>query len=151
MKYLFIALILLVPCVVSAKEAAPVAENPEIEKRVMSLAQELRCLVCQNESLAESHADLAGDLRREMRTQMKSGKSDEEVLDFMVQRYGDFIRFRPAMKSTTALLWFGPIILLLSGIAALIFYLKRRQRRVADISISDEEIERIKALLHEEK
>lgn len=131
-----------------ARAAVPIAEDPALEKRVMALAEELRCLVCQNESLAGSPSDLAKDLRREIREQMKNGKSDQEILDFMVQRYGEFILYRPPVKSTTLALWFGPFVLLGGGAAALIFYLKRRRTRVAESSLSEDEQKRADALLN---
>ena len=113
---------------VYANEAVPVAEDPELEKRLNNLAENLRCLVCQNETLAASRADFSNDMRREIREQMKMDKSDEEIVDFLVARYGDFILFNPPFKPTTWLLWLGPFTLLLGGGGALIFYLKYRTR-----------------------
>jgi cytochrome c-type biogenesis protein CcmH len=130
-----------------AKEAAPLAQDEELEKRMVAIAEELRCLVCQNESLAGSRADLAQDLRREIRTQLAQGKSDKEILDFMVGRYGDFVRYKPPLKGTTMLLWFGPFLLLVVGVTALALYLRRRSRRVAPAELSDEERRRAEALL----
>ena len=98
-----------------AKEAVPVAEDPEVERRMVTLSEDLRCLVCQNETIAASRADFANDLRREIREQMKANKSDKEIVDFMVARYGDFVLYRPPVKSTTLFLWFGPFIFLLVG------------------------------------
>ncbi len=95
-----------------AKEAAAAAQDPALEQRVMRLTAELRCLVCQNQSLADSHADLAIDLKNQVRSQMKAGKSDAEIREFMVARYGDFVLYRPPLKPTTALLWAGPFVLL---------------------------------------
>lgn len=109
------------------KEAAPNAENPEIEQRMVRLAEDLRCLVCQNESLAGSKAELAEDLRREIRDQMKAGKSDPEVIDYLTQRYGDFVLYRPPFKPVTWLLWLGPVLFLAAGAAA--WYLALRRRR----------------------
>lgn len=134
----------------AAKEAAPMAEDVQVEKRMVSISGELRCLVCQNESLAGSHADLAQDLRREIRQQIKLGKSDKEIMDFMVGRYGDFVRYRPPLKATTFLLWFGPLLLLVAGIATLLLYLRRRGRRVADAAaLSIEDQQKVEALLKE--
>ena len=99
-----------------AKDAAPAAEDPVLEKRAMALAEELRCLVCQNQSLADSHAELAVDLRRQIREQIAQGKSDSAVVDFMVERYGEFVLYRPPMRTATWLLWFGPPLLLVLGI-----------------------------------
>ncbi len=115
-----------------AKEIEPLAGDFELEQRVIAISEDLRCLVCQNESLAGSQADLAKDLRREIREQLKQGKSDREIVEFLVQRYGDFVLYRPPLKSFTLLLWFGPLILLLLGGGALLVSLKRRQR-LADI------------------
>ena len=131
-----------------AKEAAPLAQDEAVEKRMVAISEELRCLVCQNESLAGSRADLAQDLRREIREQIRQGKSDQEILDFMVGRYGDFVRYRPPLKGTTFLLWFGPFLLLLAGMAALVIILRRRGRRLAaPASLSVEEQKRAEELL----
>lgn len=130
-----------------AKEAEPLAEDPVVEQRLVHIAEELRCLVCQNESLAGSQADLAKDLRREVRGLIKEGKSDQEVKDFLVSRYGDFVLYRPQVKPTTYLLWGGPFILLVAGIAALVSYLRRRSRQVVETPLSDEEKKRAADLL----
>ncbi|MFA6310475.1 MAG: cytochrome c-type biogenesis protein [Sterolibacterium sp.] len=114
-----------------AKEAAPLAADVVVEKRMVEISEELRCLVCQNESLAGSHAELAVDLRREIRSMIKEGKSNEQIMEFMVSRYGDFVRYRPPLKTTTYLLWFGPFLLLAGAVAALVVYLRRRGSRVA--------------------
>src|SRR5215213_8507201 len=98
---------------ISAKEAQPSAADPVLEERVMKLSRELRCLVCQNETLADSRADLAEDLRTQIREQMKAGKSDEDIKVWLTQRYGDFVLYRPPVKSSTWLLWFGPFALLI--------------------------------------
>ncbi len=101
-----------------AKEATPMADDPVLEARLMDLSEELRCLVCQNQTLSDSDAPLAVDLRREIRTLMQQGQEDAEIVDFLVARYGDFIRYRPPLKTTTALLWFGPpILIVLAGAA----------------------------------
>ncbi|MXS85971.1 cytochrome c-type biogenesis protein CcmH [Nitrosomonas sp. HPC101] len=118
-----------------ANEAVPVAEDPELENRLNNLAENLRCLVCQNETLAASRADFANDMRREIREQMKMNKSDEEIVDFLVDRYGDFILFNPPFKPTTWLLWLGPFTLLLGGGLALIFYLRRRRIRIKESEV----------------
>ena len=114
--------------VVQAKEAESAAANPEIEARMMALATELRCLVCQNQTIADSHADLAVDLRQQVREQLESGKSEREILDYMTQRYGDFVLYRPPVKTTTAVLWFGPAVLLVLALGLLVMVLRRRQR-----------------------
>lgn len=130
-----------------AREAAPMAADLEVEKRMVAISEELRCLVCQNESLSGSHAELAQDLRREIRKMIGEGKSDNEILGFMVERYGDFVRYRPPIKPTTWLLWSGPFILLAGGVGALIAFLRRRAKDNAAPSLSDEERRRAAALL----
>ncbi|MCF8197940.1 MAG: cytochrome c-type biogenesis protein CcmH [Sulfuritalea sp.] len=130
-----------------ANEAAPMAADVVVEKRLMEISEELRCLVCQNETIAASRADLALDLRREIRTMIAEGKTDKEILDFMVERYGDFVRYRPPVKPTTWLLWAGPFVLLAGGIAALIAFLRRRVKDEAAPELSEEERRRAAALL----
>jgi len=131
---------------VAAKEAAPAAADPALEKRVMALAEELRCLVCQNQTLADSNAPLAEDLRNQLREKMRQGKSDAEVVDFLVERYGDFVLYRPPLKATTVLLWFGPFLLLALGFAVLLRRVRRR-RQAADTEISDADKKRAAELL----
>jgi cytochrome c-type biogenesis protein CcmH len=128
---LLIILFLALQCTLSAhaNEAAPLAEDPVVEQRLVTIAEELRCLVCQNESLAGSRADLAMDLRREVRTLIKSGKSDAEIKEYLVNRYGDFILYRPPVKPTTWLLWFGPLLLLMGAIWLLVSSIRRNQRQ----------------------
>lgn len=148
MRRLFLILSLLIACSPGyAREAAPTAADVVVEKRMVAISEELRCLVCQNESLAGSQADLAKDLRREIREQIAQGKSDKEILDFMTGRYGDFVRYRPPLKGTTFLLWFGPFLLLVAGIAALGIILRRRGKRVVETTLSAEEQKRAEALL----
>jgi len=134
----------------SAREAA-VATDPVAEKRLQALSKELRCLVCQNETIADSNADLAVDLRREIRGMIHDGKSDAEIVDFMVARYGDFVLYRPPVKGVTLLLWGGPLVLLLLGVGGLFAYLRRRAGRLGDTErpLSAEESRRIEALLKE--
>jgi cytochrome c-type biogenesis protein CcmH len=130
-----------------AKEAVPMAVDVVVEKRMIAISEELRCLVCQNESLAASHAELAEDLRREVRKLIGEGKTDKEILDFMVARYGDFVRYRPPVKPTTWVLWGGPFLLLAGGVAALIAFLRRRVKDEAAPVLSEEEHRRAAALL----
>ncbi|MGI8996809.1 MAG: cytochrome c-type biogenesis protein [Pyrinomonadaceae bacterium] len=134
------------PLVAVAQEAAPMAADPELEKRVLALAEELRCLVCQNETLAASQAPLAVDLRREIREQMQRGKTDSEIRAFLVERYGDFVLYRPPVTPATFLLWFGPFLLLVAGSAALFVYLKRRSL-LRDHPLTEDERKRVEALL----
>lgn len=133
----------------SAKEAAPLAEDPVVEQRMVKITEELRCLVCQNESLAGSQADLAKDLRQEVRELIKSGKTDDEVKEFLVSRYGDFVLYRPQVKPVTYLLWGGPFLLLITGILALMRYLRRRNRQLTEVPLTEEERQRAEALLKE--
>lgn len=118
------------------KEALPAAEDPIIEQRLVNLAEDLRCLVCQNESLAGSHAELAQDLRREIREQMKAGKSDKDVIEYLTNRYGDFVLYRPPFKPVTYLLWLGPLLFL--GIGGSVWYSTLRRRRAMQNSPVDE-------------
>lgn len=138
-------LLVLLSAPIAAKEAAPAAADPVLEKRVMTLAEELRCLVCQNQTLAESNAPLAEDLRNQVREKMRQGKSDREVVDFLVERYGDFVLYRPPLKATTILLWFGPLLLLAIGFAVLLRRVRRRRQE--DIEITDEDRTRAAELL----
>jgi cytochrome c-type biogenesis protein CcmH len=147
---LLLCLLLLAPFA-GAKEAAPVAEDPEIERRMVALSEDLRCLVCQNETIAASRADFANDLRREIREQMQANKSDKEIVDFLVARYGDFVLYRPPMKSTTLFLWFGPFIFLLAGAVFLVFYLKRRRKHIEEPALSEQQLKQAEALLKEGK
>jgi cytochrome c-type biogenesis protein CcmH len=134
----------------SATEAA-LAADPVAEKRLVKLSEELRCLVCQNQNIADSNAELAQDLRREIRTMIAAGKSDKEIIDFMVARYGDFVLYRPPVQGNTLLLWVGPIALLLLGLILLQRYLKRRAARIAeqDKPLTADEARRADALLKE--
>ena len=122
-----------------AAEAQPTAADPVLEARVMSIATELRCLVCQNQTIADSSADLAVDLRGQVREMLRAGKSQREILDYMTARYGDFVLYRPPVKASTALLWVGPFALLLGGVATLWWVLRRRSRMAADAFDADPE------------
>src|SRR5262249_8856001 len=119
------------------REAAPLAEDPKVEERLTAIAEELRCLGCQNESLIASRADLAMDLKRQVREQIKAGKSDDQIRDYMVQRYGDFVLYRPPVKSTTLLLWAGPFALMGAGLCAVLIFVRRR-RTAQDATLSAE-------------
>ena len=119
-------LMLLLPSLATAYEAQPLSANPQAEARLKTLAVELRCLVCQNQTLADSNAPLAEDLRREVREMIAKGMSDREIIDFLVARYGDFVLYRPPWKLTTTLLWVGPFHLLGVGETGLLFALRRR-------------------------
>lgn len=132
-----------------AGEAQPLAADEVTEERLVAISTELRCLVCQNESLSGSHAELANDLRREIRTLIKDGRSDAEIMEFMVSRYGDFVRYRPPLKGTTLLLWFGPGVLFVGGLAALVLYLRRRDRAISDTPLTADEQRQADALLQD--
>lgn len=130
-----------------AKEAEPNADDPVVEKRLNKLSQELRCLVCQNETLADSRADLAEDLRREIRSQIRAGKSDKEIIEFLTQRYGEFVLYRPRVEPKTYLLWFGPFVLLLAGLAILFRYVKQRRDQIAETPLTGDERKRAEEIL----
>ena len=148
MRWLFVIL-LLIPSLAAAEEARPLAENPQAEARLKALAVELRCLVCQNQTLADSNAPLAEDLRREVREMIAKDMSDKDIIDFLVTRYGDFVLYRPPLKPTTMLLWLGPFLLLIGGGTALVLALRRRQQKLADVSLSEAEHTRVAELLSE--
>jgi len=146
-------LMLLLLCLVAPFTSAqvrrerPVIDDPALERRLQKLSQELRCLVCQNETLADSRADLAEDLRDEIREQMKAGKSDKEIIAFLTQRYGQFILYRPQVTPTTYLLWFGPFVLLLAGLAVLFRYIKQRRDLIPEQPLTAEERRRAEEML----
>ena len=144
-------IVMLIPSLVWAKEALPVAEDLEVEKRMLAITMDLRCLVCQNESIADSRADFSNDMRREIRQKIKENKSDEEIIQFLVDRYGDFVLYNPPMKPTTLLLWFGPILLFVIGFISLLTFLKRRREQIEEISLSEAEQTKAENLLNEKK
>ena len=150
MRYLLIMLLCLLPLSSSAGEAQDMAADPVLEKRMIGLAENLRCLVCQNESLASSHADLAEDLRREVREQMQKGLSDQEIIDYLVSRYGDFVLYDPPVKKTTLVLWYGPFVLLLVGIGMLFFQLRKRRLRLPEAELTEEDARRAAELLNQD-
>ena len=112
----------------NAKEAPTTSADPALEARMMVIAEELRCLVCQNETIAASQADLALDLKSQIRTKLTQGQSQRQILDFMVERYGDFVLYRPPLKTTTVLLWAGPFVLLALAVLMLVLNVRRRRR-----------------------
>jgi cytochrome c-type biogenesis protein CcmH len=122
-----------------AKEAAPEAADPVLEARMTRITSELRCLVCQNQTIADSHAELAVDLRRQTRELLVQGKTDREVLEYMTARYGDFVLYRPPLQANTGLLWFGPAAMLLAGAGILVLILRRRSRMPAGAFEAEEE------------
>jgi len=150
-KYLYAFVLALLSVTPSwGKEAATLADDPVVEQRLIVISEEMRCLVCQNESLAGSRSDLANDLRRELRTLIKQGKTDAEIREFMVSRYGDFVLYRPPVKPITWLLWIGPFVLMVAGVIALFVYMRRRNRDISsEVALTEEERKRAEALLKE--
>jgi cytochrome c-type biogenesis protein CcmH len=146
-KRLAVSMLVLAAAFAQAAEAPPAAADPVVEKRLMDLAEELRCLVCQNQSLADSNADLAVDLRNEVRSQIQAGKSDAEIRAWLTQRYGDFVLYRPPVRTNTLLLWTGPFLLLVGGVIGLFVALRRRRARLAVPALTEEERARAEALL----
>ena len=130
--------------------AAPIEtfqfDSPETEKVFHKLSEELRCLVCQNQNIAESNADLAKDLRLEIYTMLQEGKSEDEIIEFMVQRYGDYVLYRPPFKPMTWLLWFGPILIFALGLVFVVRFMKSQSSAAKPAALSEEELERIKNL-----
>lgn len=129
---------LVVQVTCGAATAVPAADDPAVEARMQRITAELRCLVCQNQTIADSHASLADDLRREVRELIRKGASDEEIKAYMTERYGDFVLYRPPLKTTTMLLWGGPALILFAGATALAVSLRRRSRRPAEDFDDDE-------------
>ncbi|TSA15283.1 MAG: cytochrome c-type biogenesis protein CcmH [Betaproteobacteria bacterium] len=130
-----------------AKEAPPAAADPLLEQRVMALASELRCLVCQNQTIADSHAELAIDLKNQVREKLKQGESEAKIIDYMVARYGDFVLYKPPMKATTLALWIGPFVLMLGALVGLYYYISRRRRSEPEQALNADEEARLRTLL----
>jgi cytochrome c-type biogenesis protein CcmH len=127
-KWILAIVIALSTSVAMAADAAPASDDPVLEARMLKLTSELRCLVCQNQTIADSHAELAVDLRNQVREMLKRGDTDQQVTEYMTARYGDFVLYRPPVNSKTALLWFGPGVLLVGGLVVLVLILRRRTR-----------------------
>jgi cytochrome c-type biogenesis protein CcmH len=145
-RSLFIALLFVTFFAIVAN-AQPVTDEAVVEQRLAKLSHELRCLQCRNQTLAESPAGLAEDLRREIRVQIRAGKSDQEILAFLTQRYGDFILYKPRVTATTYLLWFGPFLLLLAGMVILFRYIKQRRDSITEQPMTDDDHRRAEELL----
>ena len=141
LRFVLLAALLSAALSLQAREAAPEAADPALEARMVRITSELRCLVCQNQTIADSNAALAVDLRRETRELLKQGKSDAEVVDYMTARYGDFVLYRPPLRAITLLLWFGPALLLGIGGAVLVSVLRRRSRMPADAFEPDDDVD----------
>jgi cytochrome c-type biogenesis protein CcmH len=145
---LALALLLALPAAASPeRQAQPMAQDPALEARVMAIAEELRCLVCQNETIAASHAALAVDLRGQIRVKLREGQSAEQILDFMVARYGNFVRYRPPLQASTVLLWVGPFVLLLVAGLAMAGNIRRRRRETQAPPLTAAQRERARRLL----
>lgn len=133
--------------VAHGKEAQPASDDPQLEARVLVIAEELRCLVCQNETIAASQADLAVDLRQQIRLKLQQGQSQQQILDFMVERYGDFVLYRPPWNARTVLLWLGPFGLLVIAVVAMAVNVRRRRRAAMAQEWSEAQAQRARALL----
>lgn len=147
MKCIIVFLVGICIGLANAGEASPMAEDPVVEARLVHISQELRCMVCQNESLSSSRAELADDLRREVRDLIRANKSDQEIKDFLVSRYGDFVLYRPEVKPLTWVLWFGPFVVLLMAAIFLLAYLRQRRLAVQPQALSDTDRARVEQLL----
>jgi cytochrome c-type biogenesis protein CcmH len=147
-KVLLLLLLTFSGSIAHARDAAPAADDPVVERRAMALAEQMRCLVCQNQSLADSNAELAIDLKNQIRDQVKQGRSDQAIVDYMVARYGDFVLYRPPLKATTFMLWFGPLMLLAIGLTVL-FYRLARRRKMVEVELTEAERTRAAILLGE--
>lgn len=130
-------------------KAAPLSADPALEARVLKIAEELRCLVCQNETIAASQADLAKDLRQQIREQLTQGRTQPQILEFMSQRYGDFVLYRPPLQLSTLLLWGGPFVLLLLGATVLLVHIRRRDPQADPAPLTPAELQRAQRLLDE--
>ena len=146
-KHLFMAWLVCVLSIAQAKVAPNTSADPVLEAKMMVIAEELRCLVCQNETIAASSADLAVDLKNQIRIKLNEGQSQKQILDFMVQRYGDFVLYRPPLKTTTVLLWLGPFTLLAIAVLMLVLNVRRRRRSAQPAALSDADAAKARALL----
>jgi cytochrome c-type biogenesis protein CcmH len=133
----------------AGRPAQPMSADPALEARVLKIAEELRCLVCQNETIAASHAELAVDLRKQIRLKLQAGQSERQILDFMVERYGDFVLYRPPLKASTVMLWAGPFALLLTAAGVLVLNIRNRRQSLANPALSPEQAQRARELLEE--
>jgi cytochrome c-type biogenesis protein CcmH len=147
LKYFFIALLVCATAAAQTKIAPNTSADPALEARMMVIAEELRCLVCQNETIAASNADLAVDLKNQIRLKLTQGQSQKQILDFMVERYGDFVLYRPPLKATTVLLWLGPFTLLAIALALLVLNVRRRRRSAQPAALSDADAAKARELL----
>ncbi|MCE2856521.1 MAG: cytochrome c-type biogenesis protein CcmH [Comamonadaceae bacterium] len=152
-KWLYVASLLVLSAMsalapAQAREAALLAEDPLVEKRLIHISEELRCMVCQNESLASSRAELANDLREEVRKLIREDRSDSQIKEYLVTRYGDFVLYKPEVKPLTWVLWFGPFLLLVLAIVGMAYYLRQRQSAQNSRStLSDEDRRKVQEIL----
>lgn len=149
-RSLLLSLALVLAPAAWAGEAQPIGVDPAIEQRMIKLSEELRCLVCQNESLAGSHAELAEDLREEIRVQMKAGKDDKQVIEYLTTRYGDFVLYRPPFKPLTLLLWFGPALFLILG-AGIWYFTLRKRGNLKETPVDEKQLAAAANLLEDNK
>jgi cytochrome c-type biogenesis protein CcmH len=147
MKFFLVAFTLCLSFALQAKVAPNTSADPVLEAKMMLIAEELRCLVCQNETIAASNAELAVDLKNQIRIKLDQGQSQQQILDFMVQRYGDFVLYRPPLKTTTVLLWLGPFTLLATAVLMMVRNVRRRRRCVQPSALSDADTAKANALL----
>lgn len=147
MRYLLIALLCLLPRFALAGEAKDIADDPVMEKRMILLAEKVRCLVCQSEAVSTSHSDWSNDVRQIMREKMKAGATDQEILDLLVERFGKSVLFDPPIDEETAPLWVAPFALMLLGGIGLFFKLRKRQTELTATELSSAEAQRASALL----
>lgn len=150
MKRLMIGFLLLLPVFALAEEARDLADNPAIERRMINLAEKVRCLVCQSENVASSRSDWSNDVRQIMREKMIAGASDQEIMDLLVERFGKSVLFDPPVDRETMPLWAAPFVLLLLGIGILLFQLRKRRAAVAEPSLTPEAVQKAATLLEEE-
>ena len=140
-KFWLALAIAIVAIAANGKEASLAAQEPELDARMIRITSELRCLVCQNQTIADSHAGLAVDLRNQVMEKLRKGESDQQIIDYMTARYGDFVLYRPPLKTSTWILWFGPGLLLLVGLSVLFLVLRRRSRLPPEAFDPDEEFD----------
>jgi len=151
MRHLLLALMLLLSPLAYAGEAKDLADDPVMERRMIKLAEEVRCLVCQSETVASSRSDWSNDVRQIMREKMQAGATDQEIKDILVERFGKSVLFDPPVDKETIPLWIAPFVMLLVGVAVLFFQLRKRRQTVPETQLSDEAQKRAAALLNDEE
>ena len=144
---LILSIIISLPLKVVAVEPSEILQNPQLEIRARNLSQNIRCLVCQNQSIDDSNASLAKDLRKIVREQLVSGASDDEIYNFLIERYGDFVLLRPPVKATTYILWYGPLFIFFAGLVLSALFLIRRKRILPEEPLSHSEKEELSRLI----